>query len=164
VIAPVDGHDPAAWRDVIETNLTGAFTVARAAVPSLRAAGHGRFVGVASISGLVGTRSRAAYAASKAGLIGLVRALAAELGPSGATANAVALGAVGGGMAASIEDRDPERFRRLSAAIPTGRFARLDEAVAPIAFLASPEASYVNGHVLVADGGWTATLDSMERT
>ncbi|MFJ5233127.1 3-oxoacyl-ACP reductase FabG [Kitasatospora sp. NPDC088391] len=140
----------AAFDEVLQTNLHAAFRVARrAAMPMLRAR-SGRLVFVSSVNALRGSAGQANYAASKAGLIGLARSLARELGPRGVTANVVAPGYAHTDMTAAI---DEQILAGITAQIPLGRLAAAEEVAAAVRFLASDAAAYVTGAVLPVDGG-----------
>jgi SDR family mycofactocin-dependent oxidoreductase len=153
--------DAAVWDAMIGVNLTGVFHLARAAVPHLLARPEprtGRFVAVASAASVDGLPRLAAYTAAKAGVAGLVRALAAELGPLGVTANAVAPGSTRTAMLdASAAVYGLDSVDEFAVHQPIGRLLDPAEIAAAIAWLCSPEASAVTGVVLPVDGGMTAT-------
>lgn len=143
----------AEFERVLAVNLTGAFLCARAALPAMLKARWGRIVNVSSVVALRGNAGQAAYAASKAGLLGLTRSLAREYGSRGITVNAVAPGYVETDMTSSL----PGKVKGgLLEQIPAGRMGETEEIAAAVAFLASEGASYVNGAVLPVDGGMTA--------
>ncbi|HCB34534.1 MAG TPA: beta-ketoacyl-ACP reductase [Acidimicrobiaceae bacterium] len=135
---------------VVETNLTGAFRMARRAVRQMLRARWGRLVFVSSVSAAMGAPGQANYAASKAGLVGLARSLARELGSRAITANVVAPGPVATDILVSLT---PSRLESIVAAVPLGRIAEPDEIAAAIAYLASDDAAFVTGAVLAVDGG-----------
>jgi 3-oxoacyl-[acyl-carrier protein] reductase len=138
---------PDEWDHQLSISLTSAFNLTRALVGSMRARGWGRIVFVSSVTGsFVSYRRQAAYAASKAGLDGLRRTLAIELGPDGITVNSVAPGWIDTDST-SAEALDNGRFT------PVGRPGRPDEVAAAIAFLATPAAGYITGETIVVDGG-----------
>ncbi len=139
-----------AWADVINVNLTGAFYMARAVLRPMLRQRSGRIVNMSSVSGQMGNAGQANYSASKAGLIGLTKALAREVASRGITVNAVAPGFVVTELTEGLPDTVKDAIR---AATPLGRFATVDEIAAAVTFLASDEAAYITGQVLGVDGG-----------
>ena len=142
-----------AWDSVIATNLTGAFSCSRRALRTMVRERWGRIVNVTSVAGLRGIPGQANYCAAKAGLIGLTKALAAEVSKSGVTVNAVAPGLIDTDLTSSLP---AERFSELVSAIPAGRSGTPDDIAEVVAFLCSDDAAYVNGSVLPIDGAMTA--------
>lgn len=139
-----------AFTEVIDANLTGAYRVARRASRSMLRAKKGQMVFVSSVVGLLGSAGQANYAASKAGLVGLARSIARELGPRGITANVVAPGPIRTDMTAELSD---EVIAAIVGKVPLGRMAEPEEVAATIAFLLSPQAAYISGAVVPVDGG-----------
>jgi 3-oxoacyl-[acyl-carrier protein] reductase len=139
-----------AWSAVIDTNLSGAFFTARPALRGMLRRRRGSIVAISSVVGLSGNAGQANYAAAKAGLIGMVRALARECGPRGVRVNAVAPGYVITDMTAELSDDQRER---LIALTPLGRLGTAEEVAGAVVFLASPAAGFVTGVVLPIDGG-----------
>ena len=135
---------------VIETNLAGAFRVAKRAARSMLRNRYGRIVFISSVVGLLGSPGQANYAASKAALVGLARSLARELGSRGITANVVAPGFVESDMTAALGE---ERRAEILGSVPLGRYATPEEVAGVVRFLASDEAAYVTGAVVPVDGG-----------
>jgi NAD(P)-dependent dehydrogenase (short-subunit alcohol dehydrogenase family) len=156
----------AEYRRVLEVNLVAPFLLAKAFGTMMLAQGSGSIVNVASIAGLVGVSDRAAYNASKHGLIGLTRTLAAEWGGRGVRCNAVCPGWVKTDMDHSAQASGLYTDADIMGRVPMGRFASADDVARAIAFLAdSRESAFVNGHTLVVDGGWTSdgSWDSLRR-
>ena len=135
---------------VVDTNLTGAYRVAKRAVRGMIRMRRGRLIFISSVVGLYGSAGQANYAASKAGLIGMARSLARELGSRGITANVIAPGFVDSDMTAGLPQ---DRKAAILDAVPLARFASADEVAAAVAFLAGQDAAYITGAVIPVDGG-----------
>jgi 3-oxoacyl-[acyl-carrier protein] reductase len=135
---------------VLDTNLTGAFRVARRAARGMLRLRRGRIIFISSVVALLGSAGQVNYAASKAGLIGMARSLARELGSRSITANVVAPGFVETEMTAELP---AERQAKYLEQIPLGRYASVDEVAAVVRWVASPEAAYITGAVVPVDGG-----------
>jgi 3-oxoacyl-[acyl-carrier protein] reductase len=138
------------WDAVIDANLRGAFVAIRAASRGMIKRRWGRIVNIASVVGLTGNKGQANYAASKAGLIGLTKSVAKELGSRNILVNAIAPGYIETDMTAAMT---PEARTALSGMIPLERLGKPADVAAAVAFLASEHASYITGQVLVVDGG-----------
>jgi len=138
------------WQAVIDTNLSGAFFCTKAALREFLRQRAGRIINVVSVAGQIGTAGQANYAAAKAGLIGLTRAVAREVASRGITVNAVAPGVIDAGMTAQLP---PDVVRGYLEQVPLGRAGKPEEVAAAVVFLASDEAAYITGQVLNVDGG-----------
>ena len=138
------------WAEVLRTNLTGAFNVARAAIFPMMKAKSGVILNVSSVSGLVGMAGQVNYSAAKAGLIGLTKALAKEVGRHGVRVNALALGFIETDMTAKLPAQNREAALKM---IPLGRFGTVGDVAPTAAFLLSGAAAYITGAVIQIDGG-----------
>jgi 3-oxoacyl-[acyl-carrier protein] reductase len=139
-----------AWREVLETNLFGAFWMTKAVTRPMLKARSGRIINITSVSGQAGQMGQANYSSAKAGLIGLTKATARELGSRSITVNAVAPGFV---LTELTKDLPEALQAEITARTPLGRFGTTDEIADAVAFLASDEARYITGQVLAVDGG-----------
>ena len=138
------------FESVVETNLMGAFRVARACTRGMLKQKSGRIIFVGSVVGMLGSAGQVNYAATKSGLIGMARSFARELGSRGITANVVAPGFVETDMTQVLDEK---RKAEIIGAVPLARFATPNEVAGVVAFLASPEAAYISGAVIPIDGG-----------
>ena len=148
------------WERDVAVNLTGAFRAIQPCLGGMRERGHGRIVVISSGAALAGLPGQVAYSASKAGLLGMVKTLAAENARHGITVNAVLPGMV---ATEKVRAMPPPVLERVTAALPAGRMAEPSEVAALIAFLASEEAGYITGQEIGVDGGFglnTMTLGS----
>jgi len=156
-IAPAEETSAADYRRVLEVNLVAPFLVAKAFGKKMLEARCGSIVNVASVAGLLGVSDRAAYNASKHGLVGLTRTLAAEWGGRGVRVNAVCPGWVKTEMDEADQKGGSYTDADITGRVPMGRFASPDDVARAIAFLADGnESGFVNGHTLSVDGGWAA--------
>jgi NAD(P)-dependent dehydrogenase (short-subunit alcohol dehydrogenase family) len=157
MIAPAEDLTAADYRRVLEVNLVAPFLLAKAFSAMMLSQRSGSIVNVSSVAGLVGVADRAAYNASKHGLIGLTRTLAAEWGGRGVRVNAVCPGWVKTEMDLADQAGGSYTDADITGRVPMARFATPDDIAKAIAFLADPqESAYINGHALTVDGGWTA--------
>lgn len=164
----VEEMDEAVWRKVIDIDLTGVFLVAKRALGEMLPRGRGRIINMASVAGLNGTGGGAAYIAAKHGVVGLTRQMAVAYGARGITVNCVCPGAIPTGLRphsqAILGPGVPDMSKRgvavnddqVRSLVPVGVRGTVDDIAGAVCFLASPEASYINGHSLVVDGGWRA--------
>jgi len=139
-----------AWGEVLDTNLSGAYRVTKRAVAKMLRLHRGRIILISSVGAFVGLPGQANYAASKAGLVGMARAVAREVASRGITVNVIAPGVVATDMISALGD---ERIEQLRAQVPLGRPAAPEEIAAAVGFLASAAAGYITGVVLAVDGG-----------
>ena len=156
----IDEFPRSEWDRLLAVDLTGLFEVSRFAARAMKAQGSGRIINVASIAGLVPLRLQCAFVAAKAGVVNLTKAMALELGPHGILVNGIAPGS-------TLTDGTRQLFygegglfhdsvRQMLAHVPLGRPGEVGEIAVAALFLADPENSYMNGHILTVDGGWTA--------
>lgn len=140
------------WQSVLDVNLGGVFHCTRAAAPHMVARRCGKIINMASIVGLYGNFGQTNYAAAKAGVVGLTRTWARELGPKGITVNAIAPGFIATDM---VGQMPPEAVEKMKQRTPLQRLGAPEDIAAACAFLASPDADFINGAVLSVDGGLT---------
>ncbi len=138
------------WDLVMRINLDGAFQCIQQVLPTMMRNRWGRIVNISSVVGQAGSAGQANYAASKAGLIGLTKALAQEMGSRGITVNAVAPGYIATDM---TKDLPEEVKQKIMSSVPLGRIGRAEDIAAAVKFLASEDAAYITGHVLSVNGG-----------
>jgi NAD(P)-dependent dehydrogenase (short-subunit alcohol dehydrogenase family) len=163
---PADELSPSVWERVIAINLSGTFYGAKRVLPGMLARGVGRIINIGSVASVVGSGGGPAYTASKHGVLGITRQLAITYADRGVTVNAIGPGAIATGLRANstrILGADAPVMRgvggddaAIRALTPAGRRGTAEEMAACVCFLASVEAAYVTGHLLMADGGWTA--------
>lgn len=145
----------AEWQSVVDTNLTSVFLMCRRFVPHMRGAGYGRILNMTSIMSHVSMPQRSAYSASKAAVLGLIRALALELAPEGITVNGISPGPFATEMNMWIV-QNPEINAQFLANIPAGRWGKVEEIGALACYLCSDAAGFINGTDILIDGGWCA--------
>jgi 3-oxoacyl-[acyl-carrier protein] reductase len=157
---PIDQFPREEWDRILNVDLHGVFLVSRTVAQVMRAQASGRIINIASIAGLVPLRLQCPFVAAKAGVINLTKAMALELGPHGILVNAIAPGSTLTEGTRKLFYGEDGKFKdavqQLLAHIPLGRPANPEEIAHAALFLAAPESSYINGHVLTVDGGWTA--------
>ena len=156
----IDEFDIEAWDQLLKIDLRGLFLMSREVARAMKVQQSGRIINIASVLGLVPARLQSSYVAAKAGVVNLTKSMAIELAPQGVLVNAVAPGSTQTeGWERWIKDAGSEAqglHARLMSHIPLGRPGTTQEMAHAVLFLAAPESSYITGHVLVVDGGWTA--------
>ena len=159
---PVDSFDVQAWDELIRIDLTGVFLMTRAVAGIMRQQKGGRIINIASVLGLLPARLQSSYIAAKGGVVALTKSMALELAADNVLVNAVAPGSTQTpGWENWIRNAGSEAqslHQRLMAHIPMGRPGTTQEMAHAVLFLAAPESSYITGHVLTVDGGWTAGI------
>ena len=150
---PAADHEDELWDHVIETNLSAQFVLSREVGRGMVERGSGKIIFTASLLTFQGGITVPGYSASKGGIGQLTKALANEWAPKGVNVNAIAPGYVATDNTQALQD-DPNRSKSILERIPAGRWGRPDDFAGPVIFLASPASDYVNGEILVVDGGW----------
>ena len=138
------------FEEVLNANLTGAFRVARRATKGLLKLKRGRIIFIGSVVGATGSAGQVNYSASKAGLLGMARSFAREIGSRGITSNVIAPGFVETDMTSTLDEK---RRAQIAESVPLGRFCTAAEVAEVVAFIASPQASYITGALIPVDGG-----------
>jgi 3-oxoacyl-[acyl-carrier protein] reductase len=148
------------WDRIVNVDLTGLYLVSKAAAGIMKKQRDGRIINIASVAGLVPLRLQCAFAAAKAGVINLTKAMAIELGKDGVLVNCVAPGSIltegTKQLFYGTGGQFSEKVQQMLAHVPLGRPGTVEEVAHAVLFLAAPESSYINGAVLTVDGGWTA--------
>lgn len=157
---PIDQFPQEEWERILRVDLHGVFLVSRAVAGVMRSRKAGRIINIASIAGIVPLRLQCPFIAAKAGVINLTRGMALELGPHGILVNGIAPGSTLTDGTRKLFYGEDGKFRdsvqQMLAHIPLGRPGTTEEIAHAALFLAAPESSYINGHILTVDGGWTA--------
>jgi gluconate 5-dehydrogenase len=156
VFKRIENHTVADWERVIATNLTALYALAREAAVHMEAGGYGRIINVASVMGTVARAGIISYVAAKHGVVGLTKALAAELGAKNINSNAIAPGYFLTEINKSVQE-DKTFYNLVNSRTPLHRWGDPSELAGPVLFLASAASSFVNGHILLVDGGMCAT-------
>jgi len=148
------------WERILKVDLTGLFLMSQAAAAPMLRQRSGRIINIASVAGLVPLRLQSAFVAAKAGVVNLTRSMALELGPQGVLVNGIAPGSIMTDGTRQLFYGEDGKFREFAATllahVPLGRPGTPEEVAYAALFLAAPESSYINGHILTVDGGWTA--------
>jgi NAD(P)-dependent dehydrogenase (short-subunit alcohol dehydrogenase family) len=156
----IDAFPTEEWDRILAVDLDGLFQVSQCALPPMLRQGAGRIINIASVVGLVSLRLQSPFVAAKGAVVNLTRSMATELGPKGILVNAIAPGSVLTEATRRLfygeDGKFHDRTAMLMAHIPLGRPGRVEEIAQAALFLAAPASSYVNGHTLTVDGGWTA--------
>lgn len=145
------------WSKIVDTNLRGAFFVAQAAARGMVQRGSGSIINLASLTSFVGVPTAVPYGASKSGVLGMTRALAAEWGPYGVRVNALAPGYFRTSMTDMFYE-DDKWVQRMTGQVPLRKLGSLDDLIGAAVFLAGPASSYVTGHCLAVDGGYLSAI------
>jgi acetoacetyl-CoA reductase len=159
-VAPAHAMTPEQWSGDIDVNLTGAFRVIQACLPGMRERGYGRIVVISSVAAAAGLPGQVAYAASKAGLLGLVKTVAAENIGHGITANAILPGMI---ATEKVQAMPPEVLERVTEFQPSGRLGAPEEVAGLVLYLTSDEAGYVTGQDILIDGGMSLNTFTLTR-
>jgi len=154
-LQPIAEYDTRTWQRVMDVNVKSVFLCCKHAGRPMLEQGRGKIINISSVRGFQGRAEDAAYAPSKGAVNQLTRSLAIEWGPQGVNVNAIAPAFTRTELAASFLD-DPVKSRWVLSRIPMGRTGELDDLFGPVVFLASDASNFVNGHILLVDGGWIA--------